>query len=112
MSSYLLFAVLLGLAGLTSAIKCYLGTPDGQGKVQNTTECPGKFCVIVHPKPNIHAPPIHGCDIFNACKNDGCTSQDEADATLCCCSYELCNSSSMLVALPAVATIVFSKLMF
>ncbi|ETN68800.1 hypothetical protein NECAME_15632 [Necator americanus] len=47
MSSYLLFAVLLGLAGLTSAIKCYLGTPDAQGKVQNTTECPGKFCVIV-----------------------------------------------------------------
>ncbi|ETN78635.1 hypothetical protein NECAME_18189 [Necator americanus] len=46
MSSYLLFAILLGLAGLTSAIKCYLGTPDAQGKVQNTTECPGKFCVM------------------------------------------------------------------
>ncbi|KAK6741148.1 hypothetical protein RB195_009168 [Necator americanus] len=112
MSSFRLFAVLLTLVGLTTAIKCYLGIPDAQGKVQNTTECAEKYCVILHPKPGIPVPAMHRCDIYNECKKDGCIEEDQGDVTVCCCSYELCNSSSMLAALPVVATIVFSKLLF
>ncbi|KAK6741147.1 hypothetical protein RB195_009168 [Necator americanus] len=81
MSSFRLFAVLLTLVGLTTAIKCYLGIPDAQGKVQNTTECAEKYCVILHPKPGIPVPAMHRCDIYNECKKDGCIEEDQGDVT-------------------------------
>ncbi|KAK6750448.1 hypothetical protein RB195_002431 [Necator americanus] len=112
MTSLRLLAVLLALIGLTTAITCYYGFADSKGNIKNTTNCAAKFCVTVQGKADIPVPTVHACDLQNFCKKDECVTDEEDGDTICCCSYDLCNSSSILVALPAVATIVLSKLLF
>ncbi|EYB94667.1 hypothetical protein Y032_0168g163 [Ancylostoma ceylanicum] len=107
MTSLRLVAVLLALVCVTVALQCYSGKYDKGQKPSVTTECSGKYCMTIEIKGDKSV--YHQCDMTNACNKEGCEEGQNGD-TKCCCSKNLCNSSSKLSALFTVVPIALMKL--
>ncbi|KAK6752713.1 hypothetical protein RB195_003869 [Necator americanus] len=100
MTSPRILAILLVLVGVVTALKCYTGHYAENVKPSSNSECKGKSCTKVILKNDKSA--YYGCDMTNMCNKDDCVTDKNGD-TLCCCSKELCNSSSKLSALFIIA---------
>ncbi|RCN46344.1 hypothetical protein ANCCAN_07638 [Ancylostoma caninum] len=84
-----------------------VGNTENGKKPTATTECKGKYCMKVQKKDEKSA--YYHCDTMNMCTKEGCVVDGYGD-TKCCCSKQLCNSSTKLSALFSIVPIALMKL--
>ncbi|KJH41397.1 hypothetical protein DICVIV_12623 [Dictyocaulus viviparus] len=91
-----LFRILIiFLASLTSiyAIRCYTGVVGEDRKADQIEECYAGFCLKVKYQSDQRPIVSYGCDQTEMCNKDGCYNGYQ-NSLVCCCSKDLCNSTS------------------
>ncbi|VDL70804.1 unnamed protein product [Nippostrongylus brasiliensis] len=74
----------------------------------NANDCNGQFCTKIVSKSANAQVYSYGCDQTNLCSWHGCSTVAN---TVCCCSGNLCNSSTKLSAIFAVVPLAVIKLL-
>ncbi|WKY06554.1 hypothetical protein Q1695_006604 [Nippostrongylus brasiliensis] len=102
-------AVLLAIFCATCAFQCYNGVMTSNQHPSNANDCNGQFCTKIVSKSANAQVYSYGCDQTNLCSSQGCSNV--ANTQLCCCSGNLCNSSTKLSAIFAVVPLAVIKLL-
>ncbi|KAJ1361718.1 hypothetical protein KIN20_021043 [Parelaphostrongylus tenuis] len=98
MIQFRLILLLLPIIGALAAIRCYTGqeTHPGQGMPFTSVDCPmASYCFKSYTKRRDDSYSVtKSCGDPGKCFKEGC--EGSSDEQSCCCSGDLCNSTSSL----------------
>ncbi|EYB92025.1 hypothetical protein Y032_0199g1673 [Ancylostoma ceylanicum] len=101
--------LLLALISYTLAIRCYKGYTYGNEKPGMTVDCPtSRYCTKSVSKVGKHQTNTYWCD-GGTCGKDGCTKGMNDDVN-CCCSKDLCNTSTERYSFLATVLVVLLRI--
>ncbi|RCN48124.1 hypothetical protein ANCCAN_05809 [Ancylostoma caninum] len=101
--------LLLAMISCTVAIRCYKGYTYDKEKPSMTMDCPmSRYCTKTVSKLGKQDMNTYWCDA-GICSKDGCTKGINDDVN-CCCSKDLCNTSSRTYAFLAILPVVMLKI--
>ncbi|KAK6049603.1 ET module [Cooperia oncophora] len=101
---------LLVCACAAFAFQCYSGQTTSNSHPSSTTDCTGSYCTKIAVKTDSETTYNYGCDMTKVCAKEGCYS-GVSGAQVCCCGSNLCNSSTKLSGLFALAPIALIKIL-
>ncbi|XGW27580.1 hypothetical protein V3C99_007854 [Haemonchus contortus] len=107
----LLLVLVLALAVIASR-KCYSGVSVCGDKHPKSKEtCKSNYCVKITSALNYESQKVYGCD-DGTCKENGCHTDLTFAKEICCCSKDLCNTSSIRKFLvPVMIAVVIASLL-
>ncbi|KAJ1364827.1 hypothetical protein KIN20_025001 [Parelaphostrongylus tenuis] len=110
MVSLRLFVAIFAFVAVAVAIKCYNQTTSDNAQPKRNVKCNSgsKYCIKVKVEQELLFLNMYGCDT-GSCHADGCNVLGTKDnrTTICCCSKDLCNSSSRFSLLSLYSFTVF-----
>ncbi|XGW26964.1 hypothetical protein V3C99_007499 [Haemonchus contortus] len=109
MAAFRVFVFITSMITLASAIDCYDQSLTDGSNPTKTKSCPkNKYCSNAVIESDGLKVQTYECD-EDTCTGDGCSNPLKG-VTFCCCSTDLCNSSSSFSILSIIASVVVAKL--